>query len=90
MNCCVLSSQLIGIKPQECHLVCSIVTAVIGMGRNLKLRVVAEDVETQQQLAFLQANECDEAQEYYFSRPVLPQQFAIMLRNGIPESSIVA
>ncbi len=61
-------------------------TAVIGMGRNLKLRVVAEDVETQQQLAFLQANECDEAQEYYFSRPVLPKQFAKLLEIGVAHS----
>ena len=48
----------------------SIVTAVISMARNLKLRVVAEGVETLEQLAFLQAHECDEAQGYYFSRPV--------------------
>jgi diguanylate cyclase (GGDEF)-like protein len=61
----------------------TIVTAVIGMGRNLKLRVVAEGVETQQQLEFLRAHECDEAQGYYFSRPVLPQQFAKLLEVGI-------
>ena len=67
-----------------------IVKAVIGMGRSLKLRVIAEGVETLEELAFLRAYRCDEAQGYYFSRPVLPQQFAIMLRNGIPESSIVA
>ena len=68
----------------------TIVKAVIGMARNLKLRVIAEGVETLEELAFLRAYRCDEAQGYYFSRPVLPQQFAIMLRNGIPESSIVA
>jgi diguanylate cyclase (GGDEF)-like protein/PAS domain S-box-containing protein len=61
----------------------TIVTAVIGMGRNLKLRVVAEGVEIQQQLEFLRAHECDEAQGYYFSRPVLPQQFAKLLEVGI-------
>jgi diguanylate cyclase (GGDEF)-like protein/PAS domain S-box-containing protein len=64
----------------------TIVTAVIGMGRSLKLRVVAEGVETQQQLAFLQEHECDEAQGYYFSRPVLPQQFAKLLELGISSS----
>jgi diguanylate cyclase (GGDEF)-like protein len=58
----------------------TIVTAVISMGRSLKLRVVAEGVETQEELAFLQAHQCDEAQGYYFSRPVLPQQFAKMLQ----------
>jgi diguanylate cyclase (GGDEF)-like protein/PAS domain S-box-containing protein len=63
-----------------------IVKAVIGLGRSLKLRVVAEGVETQEQLAFLQAHQCDEAQGYYFSRPVLPQQFAKLLKNGIAKS----
>src|ERR1700730_6450905 len=64
----------------------TIVTAVISMGRSLKLRVVAEGVETQEELAFLQAHQCDEAQGYYFSRPVLPQQFAKLLQTGIAET----
>jgi diguanylate cyclase (GGDEF)-like protein len=68
----------------------TIVKAVIGMARGLKLRVIAEGVETLEELVFLRAYRCDEAQGYYFSRPVLPQQFALLLRNGIPESSIVA
>ncbi len=64
----------------------SIVTAVISMGRSLKLRVVAEGVETQKEMAFLQAHQCDEAQGYYFSRPVAPEQFAKLLETGIPET----
>ena len=67
----------------------TIVTAVISMGRSLKLRVVAEGVETRQELEFLQAQQCDEAQGYYFSRPVLPQQFAKLLKSGIPEAAVV-
>src|SRR6202165_2916354 len=67
----------------------TIVTAVISMGRSLKLRVVAEGVETQEELVFLQAHQCDEAQGYYFSPPVLPEQFARLLRTGIPEASDV-
>jgi diguanylate cyclase (GGDEF)-like protein/PAS domain S-box-containing protein len=63
-----------------------IVSAVIGMGRSLKLRVIAEGVETQEQLAFLQAQQCDEAQGYLFSRPVLPQQFAKLLKTGITKA----
>jgi EAL domain-containing protein (putative c-di-GMP-specific phosphodiesterase class I) len=63
----------------------TIVTAVIGMARSLKLRVVAEGVETAEELAFLRAHQCDEAQGHYFSRPVLPRQFARLLRTGIPE-----
>ena len=47
-----------------------IVTAVIGMARSLNLAVVAEGVETQEQLKFLSAQDCDEAQGYFFSRPV--------------------
>jgi diguanylate cyclase (GGDEF)-like protein len=65
-----------------------IVSAVISMGRSLKLRVVAEGVEKPEDLAFLQAHQCDEAQGYYFSRPVLPQRFAGLLRTGIPEPSV--
>jgi diguanylate cyclase (GGDEF)-like protein/PAS domain S-box-containing protein len=66
-----------------------IVTAVIGMARSLKLRVVAEGVETPEELEFLRMHQCDEAQGYYFSRPVLPQQFAKLLETGIPEPSAV-
>jgi diguanylate cyclase (GGDEF)-like protein/PAS domain S-box-containing protein len=65
----------------------TIVTAIISMGRSLKLRVVAEGVETPAELAFLRAHNCDEAQGYYFSRPVLPQQFAKLLETGISETS---
>jgi diguanylate cyclase (GGDEF)-like protein len=54
----------------------SIVTAVIGMARSLNLRVVAEGVETREQAKFLQVHECDEAQGYYFSKPVTAEQFA--------------
>jgi EAL domain-containing protein (putative c-di-GMP-specific phosphodiesterase class I) len=66
----------------------SIVRAVISMGRSLNLRVVAEGVETQQQLAFLQAHQCEEAQGYFFSRPVVADQFAILLKTGISESVV--
>src|SRR5207344_2458265 len=46
----------------------SIVTAVISMGKSLHLRVVAEGVETAEQLAFLQDQQCPEGQGYYFSK----------------------
>jgi diguanylate cyclase (GGDEF)-like protein/PAS domain S-box-containing protein len=64
----------------------SIVTAIISMGRSLNLRVVAEGVETQTELAFLQAHQCEEAQGYFFSRPVPAAQFAALLKTGVSES----
>jgi diguanylate cyclase (GGDEF)-like protein/PAS domain S-box-containing protein len=64
----------------------SIVAAVISMAQNLKLRVVAEGVETLEQLTFLRAHACDEAQGYYFSRPVPAMDFARLLKIGIPEA----
>jgi diguanylate cyclase (GGDEF)-like protein/PAS domain S-box-containing protein len=63
----------------------TIVTAVIGMARSLKLRVVAEGVETLEELEFLRAQQCDEAQGFYFSRPIPPKRFAELLRTGIPD-----
>lgn len=57
-------------------------TAIISMGRRLGLRVIAEGVETREQLAFLQAHQCEEGQSYYFSRPLPPEQFAKLLEAG--------
>jgi diguanylate cyclase (GGDEF)-like protein len=65
----------------------SIVTAIIGMAQGLKLRVIAEGVETLEQLEFLRAHRCEAAQGYYFSRPVPPEQFIELLRNGIPNAA---
>lgn len=61
----------------------ALVTAMINMGQNLGLRVVAEGVETQEQLEFLQAHECDEVQGFYFSRPLCSEQFVEVLTTGI-------
>ena len=48
----------------------SIAQAVITMGHALRLKIVAEGVETEAQLDFLAANACDEMQGYYFARPL--------------------
>lgn len=57
----------------------AIVSAIIAMGISLKQRVVAEGIETTQQLAFLQANGCAEGQGYYFRPPVAAEEFASLL-----------
>jgi diguanylate cyclase (GGDEF)-like protein/PAS domain S-box-containing protein len=57
----------------------TIVDAVIGMGRNLKQRVIAEGVETHEQLAFLRAKPCPAGQGFLFSRPLSAEDFARLL-----------
>ena len=61
----------------------AIVRAMINMGRSLNLRVIAEGVETQDQLDFLTIHQCDEAQGYFFSPPILSQQFATLIGTYI-------
>jgi diguanylate cyclase (GGDEF)-like protein/PAS domain S-box-containing protein len=48
----------------------AVACAVISLGQKLNLRVIAEGVETYDQVAFLRANNCDEMQGYHFSKPV--------------------
>ncbi|WEF34929.1 sensor domain-containing protein [Pseudoduganella chitinolytica] len=60
-----------------------IARAIIALGHNLKLEVIAEGVETREQLAFLQDHECDQMQGYYFS-PALPQdRLSSMVCNDV-------
>jgi diguanylate cyclase (GGDEF)-like protein len=61
----------------------TIVSAVINMGKSLKLRVTAEGVETPEQCAFLLAQHCDEGQGYYFSHPIAAEALATLLQTGI-------
>ena len=58
----------------------SIVSAIISLGQSLNLRVVAEGVETAEEMAFLKAQSCDEAQGYFFGRAVAASQFAKMIQ----------
>jgi diguanylate cyclase (GGDEF)-like protein/PAS domain S-box-containing protein len=62
-----------------------IVRAMISMGASLQMGVVAEGVETPQQLAFLQKHGCSEGQGFYFSQPVAAEDFAKMLRSSAAE-----
>jgi EAL domain-containing protein (putative c-di-GMP-specific phosphodiesterase class I) len=61
----------------------AIVSAVIDMGKNLHQRVIAEGVEDEEQLAFLKAHECNEAQGYLFSRPIDAGLMRTMFSTGI-------
>ena len=60
----------------------AIVEAIVGLGHRLGLRVVAEGVETKEQLAFLRACGCDEAQGFYFSKPISPESFTKLFCPG--------
>ncbi len=60
----------------------AIVLAIINMAHSLKLRVIAEGVERDAQLAYLRRHGCDEMQGYYFSRPLPANEFELMLAEG--------
>ncbi|OEF98401.1 putative bifunctional diguanylate cyclase/phosphodiesterase [Desulfuribacillus alkaliarsenatis] len=53
----------------------AIASAIIAMAHNLKLKVVAEGVETEEQLKYLKENHCDNFQGYLFSKPVPAEEF---------------
>ena len=61
----------------------TLVNAVITMAQSLNKQVVAEGVEAEDQVTFLRAHGCDEAQGNYFSTPVVAEQFARLLETGI-------
>jgi EAL domain-containing protein (putative c-di-GMP-specific phosphodiesterase class I) len=63
-----------------------IIAAVISMARALKLHVVAEGVETEEQLAFLRKHHCETMQGFLFSRPLPAEEFeAILARQRSPQ-----
>lgn len=62
----------------------AITEAIIAMGKTLSLTVIAEGVETLEQMNFLDDHFCDAMQGFYFSKPVLPEHFADLLREHIP------
>ena len=68
----------------------AIATAIIGMAKTLNLKVLAEGVEDEAQMAFLRAHRCDEIQGYYLSRPLLADQVAGRLAQAAVDSALPA
>ena len=58
----------------------AVATAVISLGQKLNLRVIAEGVETDDQIAFLRENNCDEMQGYRFSEPIEAEKVEEVLK----------
>ncbi len=65
-------------EPDDAAIACSI----IALAHSMKLRVIAEGVETEGQLGFLRAKQCDQMQGYYFSRPLPKEELDRLLSDG--------
>ena len=66
-----------------------IVSAIISMGNSLKLKVVAEGVETANQLAFLKVRHCEEGQGYFFSHPLTAEKFGNLLLKSMSSLAVM-
>jgi EAL domain-containing protein (putative c-di-GMP-specific phosphodiesterase class I) len=67
----------------------AIAGAVVAMAHSLKLKVVAEGVETLEQLEFLRSINCDEMQGYFVSRPVPGDEFTQLLQEAAPVYNVL-
>jgi diguanylate cyclase (GGDEF)-like protein len=65
----------------------AIVGAILVLGRELGMNVVAEGVETKEQLQFLAQRRCNEFQGYLCSRPAPAEQFAQLVRRSLPQAA---
>jgi EAL domain-containing protein (putative c-di-GMP-specific phosphodiesterase class I) len=66
-----------------------IVKSVLGLGKSLEIPVLAEGVETPQQLAFLSSENCTEVQGFYFGRPVSAENIRPILASGHIDVEVV-
>lgn len=67
----------------------AIVAAIIAMAHNLQLQVIAEGVETEEQMRFLRQHRCDEMQGFYGSPPVPPEQMRQLLRSDASRHALL-
>ncbi len=72
-------SFVIGIPGDEND--CAIARAIVTMGQQMRQEIVAEGVETEDQMRFLRDLGCDQLQGYLFSPPVIADTFATMVRE---------
>ncbi len=59
----------------------SLVKAIVGMGQSMEITVIAEGVETYEDLSYLRSLGCGEAQGYYFSRPLSAEAYETVLKE---------
>ena len=60
----------------------TIAKAIVSLGNNLNMRVVAEGVERIDQLEFLTSHGCDELQGFYFAQPMTPEEFSVFMTQS--------
>lgn len=68
----------VAVNPEDA----TITSAIINMAKSLKLKVIAEGVETEAQMQFLRAHQCDEIQGYYFSKPLSVEEVSVKLKHS--------
>ena len=75
-------------KVRTDHQAAAIVRAVLSLGKNLHVPVLAEGVETQAHLDFLRDEQCDEVQGFLMGRPVPHDRIKALVSNGAPDAAV--